>query len=56
MSQVTALAWALKVDANLFTAGPHVLHAAKDALTLAERDERQLLEKLVRHDRWCSLA
>jgi hypothetical protein len=48
MGQVTALAWALKLDPNLFTAGPEVLHAAKDAFTLAEREETLLLHKLVR--------
>jgi hypothetical protein len=47
MGQVTALAWALKLDPNLFTAGPEVLHAAKDAFTLAEREETLLLHKLV---------
>jgi hypothetical protein len=48
MGQVTALAWALKLDPNLFTAGPEVLNAAKDAFTLAEREETLLLHKLVR--------
>lgn len=47
MGQVTALAWALKLDPNLFTAGPEVLNAAKDAFTLAEREETLLLHKLV---------
>jgi hypothetical protein len=47
MGQVTSLAWALKLDPNLFTAGPEVLHAAKDAFTLAEREETLLLHKLV---------
>jgi hypothetical protein len=47
MGQVTSLAWALKLDPNLFVAGPEVLHAAKDAWTLAEREETLLLHKLV---------
>jgi hypothetical protein len=48
MGQVTALAWALCVDPGLFTAGPELLAAAKEAFTLADREEAVLLQRLVR--------
>lgn len=46
MGQVSALTWALTVDPALFAAGPEVVHVAKEAYALADKDEQILLQRL----------
>eukprot|EP00879_Flechtneria_rotunda_P005042 GHRR01005319.1.p1 GENE.GHRR01005319.1~~GHRR01005319.1.p1 ORF type:complete len:3477 (+),score=1416.33 GHRR01005319.1:1112-11542(+) len=46
MGQVYALTWALNTCPSLSTAGADALAVAKEALTLADRDEMTLLQRL----------